>query len=68
MKQDVVEGCGLGLLLAVFSTRARWGERMRILAEVNPPEAIRKILDCLGLSSRPPPVARALRADVWKDC
>jgi len=34
--------------------------RMRILAGIHPPEAIRKILDCLGLASRPPPIARAL--------
>jgi hypothetical protein len=33
---------------------------MRILAAIHPPEAIRKILDCLGLPSRPPPIARAL--------
>jgi hypothetical protein len=33
----------------------RCGGRMRILCAVNPPEAIRKILDCLGLPSRPPP-------------
>jgi hypothetical protein len=30
----------------------RWAELMR-------PEAIRKILDCLGLPSRPPPIASA---------
>jgi len=33
---------------------------MRILAAINPPETIRKILDCLGLPSRPPPIAHAL--------
>ena len=38
----------------------RCGGRMRILAAIHPPEAIRKILDCLGLPSRPPPIARAL--------
>ena len=32
----------------------RCAVRMRILCAVNPPEAIRKILDCLGLPSRPP--------------
>jgi hypothetical protein len=32
----------------------------RILAAIHPPEAIRKIFDCLGLPSRPPPIARAL--------
>jgi len=36
------------------------GGRMRILCAVNPPDAIRKILDCLGLPSRPPPFATAL--------
>jgi hypothetical protein len=35
------------------------GGRMRILCAIHPPEAIRKILDCLGLSSRPPPIATA---------
>ena len=33
--------------------------RMRILCAIHPPEAIRRILDCLGLPSRPPPVAPA---------
>ena len=37
--------------------------RMRILAAINPPEAIRKILDCLGIPSRAPPIAAASRAD-----
>jgi hypothetical protein len=32
---------------------------MRILAAVHPPQAVRAILDCLGLPSRPPPVAPA---------
>jgi hypothetical protein len=36
------------------------GGRMRILAAIHPPDAIRKILDCLGLPSKPPPIARAL--------
>jgi hypothetical protein len=40
----------------------RCGERMRILAAINPPDAIRKILDCLGLPSRPPPIALATSA------
>ncbi len=39
------------------------GGRMRILCAINPPAAIRKILDCLGLPSRPPPVFPALRGD-----
>ena len=33
------------------------GGRMRILCAVNPPDAIRKILDCLRLPSRPPPIS-----------
>ena len=32
--------------------------RMRILNAINPPDAIRKILDCLGLPTRPPPRLR----------
>jgi len=35
----------------------RCHSRMRILAAIHPPDAIRKILDCLGLASRPPPIA-----------
>jgi len=38
----------------------RCGGRMRILCAIHPPEAIRKILDCLGIPSRPPPIARAI--------
>jgi hypothetical protein len=38
----------------------RFGARMRILAAINPPEAIRKILACLGLPTRAPPVAPAM--------
>jgi hypothetical protein len=38
---------------------------MRILCAIHPPEAIRKILDCLGLPSRPPQIASAeLEGDV----
>jgi len=37
------------------------GGRMRILCAINPPDAIRKILDCLGLPSRPPPFFPALQ-------
>ncbi|MEJ2245969.1 MAG: transposase [Acidobacteriota bacterium] len=33
----------------------RCGGRMRILCAINPPDAIKKILECLGLPSRPPP-------------
>ena len=38
----------------------RCGGRMRILCAVNPPEAIRKILACLGMPIRAPPTAPAL--------
>ena len=31
--------------------------RMRIVAAIHPPDATRKILDCLGLPSRAPPIA-----------
>ena len=33
--------------------------RMRILAAIHPPDAIRAILECLGLPSRAPPIASA---------
>jgi hypothetical protein len=36
------------------------GGRMRILCAINPPAAIKKILDCLGLPTRPPPVFPAV--------
>ena len=35
----------------------RCGGVMRLMAAIHSPEATRKILDCLGLPSRPPPVA-----------
>jgi hypothetical protein len=38
----------------------RCGGRMRVLCAINPPEAIKKILDCLGLPSRPPPIFPAV--------
>jgi len=38
----------------------RCGARMRILAAINPPDAIRKILGCLGLPTRAPPIAPAI--------
>ena len=41
----------------------RCGGRMRIIAAIHPPEAIRKILDCLGLPSRAPPIAPATPED-----
>jgi len=37
----------------------RCGGRMRILCAINPPDAIRKILNCLGLPSKLPPSAPA---------
>src|SRR4030042_6067405 len=40
----------------------RCGGRMRILSAINAPEAINKILDCLGLPTRPPPIAAASTA------
>ena len=36
------------------------GGRMRIVSAIHPPETTRKILDCLGLPSRAPPVAPAI--------
>ena len=52
------------LLKRVFAVDAlecdRCGGRMRILCAVNPPEAIRKILACLGMPIRAPPIAPAL--------
>jgi hypothetical protein len=38
---------------------------MRILAAINPPEAIHRILVCLGLPTRPPPIAAASTAVVY---
>jgi hypothetical protein len=38
----------------------RCGGRMRMLAAIDSPEVIRKILLCLGLPTRPPPVAPAM--------
>jgi hypothetical protein len=33
---------------------------MRVLASIQSPDAIRDILECLGLPARPPPVAPAM--------
>jgi hypothetical protein len=33
------------------------GGRLRILSAIHPPETTRKILECMGLPSRPPPIA-----------
>ena len=58
------------LLKRVFAVDAlkceHCGGRMRILCAVNPPEAIRKILDCLGMPIRAPPTAPAL-IEEWGD-
>ena len=40
----------------------RCGGRMKVLCAVHPPAAILKILTCLGLPSRPPPIAQAAPA------
>ena len=39
------------------------GAPIRILSAIHPPEATRKILDCLGLLGRAPPIARAAAID-----
>jgi hypothetical protein len=48
----------------------RCGAQMRILAAINPPDAIKKILACLGLPTRAPPIAPAVSdpdmAYAWK--
>ena len=41
----------------------RCGGRLRILATIQSPDAIRKILDCLGLPSRAPPIRPAMPRD-----
>jgi hypothetical protein len=38
----------------------RCGGRMRILAEIHPPNTTRAILECLKLPSRAPPTAAAM--------
>ncbi len=35
------------------------GGRMRVIAAIEDPRVIRPILDCLGLSARAPPTAKA---------
>ena len=39
--------------------REHCGGRMKILAAIRPPTATEKILECLGLPSRAPPLATA---------
>ncbi len=41
----------------------RCGGRLRILAAIQSPDAIRKILDCLGLPSRAPPIRPTMPRD-----
>jgi hypothetical protein len=45
------------------------GARMRMLAAIDTPDAIRKILSCLGLPTRFPPIAPAMpdgdASDLW---
>jgi len=38
---------------------------MRILCAINPPEAIQKILDCLGLPSRSLPIFPTVSLSSW---
>ena len=44
---------------AVDAFQCECGGRMRILAAIDEPKVARAILDCLGLSSRAPPLAPA---------
>jgi hypothetical protein len=44
---------------------ARCGGRLRVLAAIQDPDAARAILDCLGLSSRPPPHADRTLSDLF---
>ena len=46
---------------------SRCGGRMRIMAAIHPPDATRRILDCLGLPSRAPPTAPAASEDYPMD-
>jgi hypothetical protein len=46
-------------VFAVDAFQCDCGGRMRILAAIDQPEVARAILDCLGLSSRAPPLAPA---------
>ena len=54
------------LMMRVFQVDVlkceRCGSRLRILAAIHPPDATRKILECLGLPSRAPPLASAVSA------
>jgi hypothetical protein len=52
------------LLKRVFSVDSlkceQCGSRMRILCTILPPEAIKEILDYLGIPSKPPPISPAV--------
>ena len=48
---------------ADFLGWGRCGGRMRIVAAIHAPQAIRKLLECLGLPPRFPPIAVALTGD-----
>ena len=41
--------------------------RLKILAAIESPDAIEKILTCLGLPAQPPPIAPADRLDLFQD-
>ena len=40
--------------------------RLKILAAIESPDAIEKILTCLGLPAQPPPIAPATRLDLFQ--
>jgi len=40
--------------------------RLKILAAIESPDAIEKILTCLGLPAQPPPIAPAARRDLFQ--
>jgi hypothetical protein len=42
--------------------------RLKILASIHPPDTTRKILDCMGLPSRAPPIARAISESIFEEC
>src|SRR2546426_9504787 len=51
------------LMMRVFQLdvlQCNCGGRLRILASIHPPDTTRKILDCLGLPSRAPPLSPAV--------
>ena len=43
----------------------RCGSKMRVLCAIHPPDAIQKMLTCLGLPSRAPPITPAKPDDEW---